>query len=139
MYSCKAEHARIAALYKSGRLQNTDEQFKRGINICIKASDLVYANGIRFYVASLALRARVELIRHAISTAAKGGEVPDVPISASFGVTSVMHVGYELRELLVAADDALYQAKREGRNRISVSDGREGPCPSAVGMAVEEM
>ncbi|GAA0889112.1 tetratricopeptide repeat-containing diguanylate cyclase [Rhodanobacter soli] len=81
--------------------------------------------------------ARVELIRRAISTATKGGEVPDVPISASFGVTSTTHVGYELRELLVAADDALYQAKREGRNRINVSDGREKPCLSAVGVATE--
>lgn len=81
--------------------------------------------------------ARVELIRRAISTATKGGEVPDVPISASFGVASVTHVGYELRELLVAADDALYQAKREGRNRINVSDGHEKSCLSAVGVATE--
>ena len=64
---------------------------------------------------------RAEQIRQAIATAAIGEEVPGVPVSASFGIASVTHSGYELRQLLIHADEALYQAKREGRNRVSVS------------------
>ncbi|OOG38263.1 GGDEF domain-containing protein [Rhodanobacter sp. C05] len=64
---------------------------------------------------------RAEQIRQAIATAASGEEVPGVPVSASFGIASVIHSGYELRQLLIHADEALYQAKREGRNRVSVS------------------
>ncbi|HEY8328266.1 MAG TPA: GGDEF domain-containing protein [Rhodanobacter sp.] len=83
--------------------------------------------------------ARVELMRHAIATAARGGETIDIPISASFGVASATHTGYELRELLASADDALYRAKREGRNRVSVSDGLAKPCLGIVGVATEGM
>jgi len=68
---------------------------------------------------------RVELIRRAISTSARRDEQPDLVVSASFGVASTAHTGYEMRDLLVAADDALYRAKRDGRNRVRVSDGVE--------------
>ncbi|OOG64729.1 GGDEF domain-containing protein [Rhodanobacter sp. B04] len=64
---------------------------------------------------------RAEQIRKAIAMAAPGDEAPGVPVSASFGIASVTHSGYELRQLLIHADEALYQAKREGRNRVSVS------------------
>jgi diguanylate cyclase (GGDEF)-like protein len=66
-----------------------------------------------------------EQIRLTISTASAGEDAPGVPISASFGITSVAHSGYELRQLLIHADEALYRAKREGRNRISVADHPE--------------
>lgn len=55
-YSCKAEHAKLAALYKSGRLEGIDEQFRKGVEVCTEARDPVYGNGIRFYIASLALQ-----------------------------------------------------------------------------------
>lgn len=63
---------------------------------------------------------RAEQIRLAIATTAAGEDAPGIPISASFGVSSVAHSGYELRQLLIDADEALYRAKREGRNRVSV-------------------
>ena len=63
---------------------------------------------------------RAEQIRLAIATTAAGEDAPGIPISASFGVSSVMHSGYGLHQLLIHADEALYQAKREGRNRVSV-------------------
>jgi diguanylate cyclase (GGDEF)-like protein len=66
-----------------------------------------------------------EQIRLTIATASAGEDAPGVPISASFGITSVAHSGYELRQLLIHADEALYRAKREGRNRVSVADHPE--------------
>jgi diguanylate cyclase (GGDEF)-like protein len=66
--------------------------------------------------------ARTERIRIAIATAATGEDAPGVAISASFGVSITSQSGYDLRQLLIHADDALYRAKREGRNRVSVSD-----------------
>jgi len=69
--------------------------------------------------------ARAEQIRVAIATAAAGEDAPGVPISASFGVSSSVHSGYELRDLLMHADEALYRAKREGRNRVSANDSPE--------------
>jgi diguanylate cyclase (GGDEF) domain len=63
---------------------------------------------------------RAEQIRVAIATATSGDDALGISISASFGISSVVHSGYELRQLLIHADEALYRAKREGRNRVSV-------------------
>ena len=65
---------------------------------------------------------RAEQIRVAIASAATGENAPGIPISASFGASSVVHSGYELRQLMIHADAALYRAKGEGRNRVSVVD-----------------
>jgi diguanylate cyclase (GGDEF)-like protein len=75
--------------------------------------------------------ARAEQVRVAIATAAAGEDAPGVPISASFGVSSSVHSGYELRDLLMHADEALYRAKREGRNRVSVNDSPEAELKMA--------
>ncbi|MFC5579930.1 GGDEF domain-containing protein [Rhodanobacter terrae] len=65
---------------------------------------------------------RAEQIRVAIATATSGDDddTPGIPISASFGVATIARSGYELRQLLIHADDGLYLSKREGRNRVSV-------------------
>lgn len=42
----------------------------------------------------------------------------DINVSASFGVTETKSSGYELKDLLAHADDAMYQAKRSGRNQV---------------------
>ncbi len=41
-------------------------------------------------------------------------------ISASFGLADTVSAGYDLHKLLTQADEAMYQAKREGRDRISI-------------------
>jgi diguanylate cyclase (GGDEF)-like protein len=79
---------------------------------------------------------RAEQIRVAIATAASGEDAPGIPISASFGVATIARSGYELRKLLIDADDGLYRAKREGRNRISVCDESQ-PRQRVVGAATE--
>ncbi|MGH8105720.1 MAG: GGDEF domain-containing protein, partial [Arenimonas sp.] len=43
----------------------------------------------------------------------------DFHVTASFGVTTTQLSGYEFDALLSNADQALYQSKREGRNRVS--------------------
>ncbi len=50
----------------------------------------------------------------------------DFPVSASFGIAAARWSGYDLRQLLAHADSALYQAKREGRNRVAVFDNKAG-------------
>jgi len=69
--------------------------------------------------------ARVEQIRLAIASVSLGEDVPNVAVSASFGVATVANSGYELRQLMTDADDALYAAKREGRNRVNLSSSRQ--------------
>jgi diguanylate cyclase (GGDEF)-like protein len=39
-------------------------------------------------------------------------------VTASFGVAATQDCGYNLATLLAAADDAMYTAKRAGRNRV---------------------
>ncbi|POZ61955.1 GGDEF domain-containing protein [Chromobacterium alticapitis] len=41
-----------------------------------------------------------------------------LPVTASFGIASLDTDRHSLEHLLAAADDALYQAKRQGRNRV---------------------
>jgi diguanylate cyclase (GGDEF)-like protein len=63
---------------------------------------------------------RVEQMRAAIAAVSSAKDAPDIPISASFGVASAADSDYELRQLMIDADRALYQAKHEGRNRVSL-------------------
>jgi diguanylate cyclase (GGDEF)-like protein len=44
-------------------------------------------------------------------------------ITASFGVAGSRQCGHSCEALLAKADDALYRAKREGRDRVSVFTG----------------
>ncbi|SFS16725.1 diguanylate cyclase (GGDEF) domain-containing protein [Dyella sp. OK004] len=62
--------------------------------------------------------ARAELIRAAIAATPLIDEESDVVISASLGVATTHRCGYEVRDLLINADHALYRAKSDGRNRV---------------------
>jgi diguanylate cyclase (GGDEF)-like protein len=63
---------------------------------------------------------RAEQIRLALQVEPPG-EHDCVTLTASFGIASTAHYGYDLRRLLLAADTALYRAKRDGRNRVVIS------------------
>ncbi|MFA6229508.1 MAG: GGDEF domain-containing protein [Rhodanobacter sp.] len=73
--------------------------------------------------------ARVEVLRLAVASVAMEDEL-DVQVSGSFGIAATESSGYELRELLINADDALYQAKHDGRNRAVVFDASKAESKS---------
>jgi|JI6StandDraft_1071083.scaffolds.fasta_scaffold14316_2 diguanylate cyclase (GGDEF)-like protein len=75
--------------------------------ILLRASDLESA-------AAMAERFREQIA--AISTAETGH---NFTATASFGVTTTLSSGYVFDTLLSQSDQALYQSKREGRNRVS--------------------
>ncbi|PYQ51190.1 MAG: diguanylate cyclase, partial [Acidobacteria bacterium] len=50
----------------------------------------------------------------------------------SIGVATVPHPNiHAAKELIVAADEALYRAKRSGRNQVQVADRREARAQRA--------
>jgi diguanylate cyclase (GGDEF)-like protein len=63
---------------------------------------------------------RAEQLRIAIHTTPLD-ESAQITISASLGIASTAHHGHDLRRLLAAADEALYRAKRAGRNRVVIN------------------
>lgn len=78
--------------------------------------------------------ARAERLRAAI------GELAPIEdgalcVTASLGVALTSNVGYDVSELLVRADHALYRAKSEGRNRVVAAWAGTMPLRTAVGEA----
>ena len=68
---------------------------------------------------------QAEQMRLAIAMLAGADSGIDFPVFASFGISTSLWSGYNLRQLLAHADSALYKAKREGRNRVEM-------CSTAV-------
>jgi diguanylate cyclase (GGDEF)-like protein len=64
--------------------------------------------------AEVAERVRQELMDHAFVTP----EGEPVVVTASFGVASLRGLAVSEAELVAAADEALYEAKRSGKNRV---------------------
>jgi len=46
----------------------------------------------------------------------------DVPVSVSIGLSSTADAGFDSATLIAAADEALYRAKNDGRNRVSLCE-----------------
>lgn len=77
-------------------------------------------------------RERAERLRQAIAATPFWGDTRSVLITASFGVACTDRSGYELRQLMIDADNALYQAKHNGRNRVVHDDGHDSAVPASV-------
>ncbi len=70
-------------------------------------------------------------IRRALaSTAVTVRDNASVTITASIGLASTELCSHSLKPLLVAADEALYAAKRSGRNKLILHTARMSPAPS---------
>ena len=66
--------------------------------------------------------ARCEALREAVSRMqVMYGGTPLGPVTISLGIAMYPQSGQKAEELLQAADKALYEAKREGRNRVCLS------------------
>ncbi len=68
-----------------------------------------------------------EQFRLAIAGMSGGAGGVGFPVSASFGVTSSRWSGYNLKQLIIHADKALYAAKGKGRNRVQLFDPASVP------------
>lgn len=75
----------------------------------------------------IAERIRVRLEEEAIPMVERDG---DLHVTASFGVATMPTSAADVRELFGAADEALYQAKRSGKNRVVGAQARNGAFSS---------
>ncbi len=79
-------------------------------------------------------RELAERLRLAIADLSNSETGVGFPVSASFGVTSSRWSGYDLKQLIIHADKALYVAKNHGRNRVDLFDGGGRDAAEPVAM-----
>ncbi len=76
-----------------------------------------------------AARAFAERLREGIEALELGDDkTGPVPVTASLGVASLPSDGEDVGDLVRAADEALYRAKRGGRNRVEAATPAQGPA-----------
>jgi diguanylate cyclase (GGDEF)-like protein len=99
---------------------------------CIRLSDAVGRYGGEEFLIVLpgcdkdSARARAEELRCCVESRPVAWEMGEIGITCSLGVAFARDGIYDLRQLLQESDAALYRAKLEGRNRVSMAEGH-GP------------
>src|SRR5436190_8870370 len=81
---------------------------------------LVQAGGAEASIITNRIRERIVQHRFALPSVSTGGEVAQVPVTVSIGVTQFTAVD-NLPAFLERADRALYEAKNNGRNQVRVA------------------
>jgi diguanylate cyclase (GGDEF)-like protein len=108
---------RAAELYRSS-VRSTDLVARYGgEEFAVMMPETALEDGITF----------AEKIRHMIETTPLETQQGPLNVTVSLGVASVPHSRIRsAKELIVAADKALYRAKRNGRNQVQAERRREG-------------
>ena len=79
-----------------------------------------------------------EKIRHLVESTPFDTQAGPVPATVSIGVASVPHSRiHSAKELIIAADKALYRAKRNGRNQVQ-AEKRRDPARATRGSAQQK-
>ncbi|WP_337840832.1 GGDEF domain-containing protein [Rheinheimera sp.] len=71
--------------------------------------------------------ALAETVRQAIEALEPEQSGYPFKLTASFGVSAAKACGYHTRKLISDADEAMYQAKQAGRNRVKPDEPRDNP------------
>ena len=95
------------------------EEFAIILPEAVSAQGAVAAERLRNRVETIGAVSLAERIRKNIEQTHKG----KVPMTVSIGVSSYPEHGVEIDSLIRAADDAMYLAKRKGKNRVVVAGG----------------
>ena len=95
------------------------EEFAVILPEAASAQGLVTAERLRANIANKGAVHVAERIRSEIEKA----RVEGASITVSIGVSSYPENGVEADGLIKAADDAMYHAKRSGKNRVAIADG----------------
>jgi diguanylate cyclase (GGDEF)-like protein len=120
--------------------------FARALLGTVRRSDLAARYGGEEFVVVMANTGReearlvAEKIRHAVAELELnlGGDAEEMSITVSIGGVAYPDDTGDARQLLRLADDALYKAKRSGRNRVCfVNDGGRRRTLARTGIPVE--
>ncbi len=80
-----------------------------------------------------------EKIRHLVESTPMQTQIGPLPITVSVGVASVPHTRiHSAKELIIAADKALYRAKKAGRNQVQAEKRHDPSRPTRAGGSKEK-